>query len=175
MSLTRFAAPTLAALTLAVGGCGGSAKSSNQQTSAQTAGKQTNVANQSGVPSGPLTRAQLIARGDAICYRLNVRRASTRIGKPQDYERLIPQLAAYELAAANEMGEITPPASMAHDWQQMVAGSHTIAEVTGHFHRYVDATNDKKALPFDIILGKGIDQLTKAAKRAGFKECGRFA
>jgi hypothetical protein len=127
------------------------------------------------VPGKPLSRSELLAKGDAICYRLNARRSSLKLERPQDYERIVPPLAAYELAAANEMGQITPPASMANDWQEMVAGSHTIAEATGRFHTYKEANTGKLAITVDHLLGKGIDELTQAAKRAGFKDCARFA
>jgi hypothetical protein len=172
MPSTRLAALALSALTLAASGCGGSAKSSSQTTSPASAVSTT--ANESATPSGPLTRAQLIAKGDAICYRLNTRRSSTRINTPQAYERLVPPLAAFELAGAAEMGKLIPPPSMAHAWQQMVAGARTIAEVTGRYRRYADASSHKLSRPLDAILGKAINELVVTAKREGFNDCARF-
>jgi hypothetical protein len=180
MRCTYLAALALgaSALTLVPSGCGGSTKSATRTApsgSAQPpAGGKADVTSESSTSSGSLTRAQLIARGNAICYRLNARRSSTRISRPQDYERLVPVLAAYELAAATEMSKLTPPASMARDWRQMIAGSRTIAEVTGHFQRYSEAGNEKKSRPLDAILGKAIEELTSAAKHAGFKDCAQF-
>jgi hypothetical protein len=170
MSRTCLAVVALTAGTLIAAGCGGSSKSSSHPASAQSSTSAAVTA-----PAGALTRAQLIARGNAICYRLNVRRTSITIRKRQDYEALVPALAGEELAAAVEMGKLTPPPSMAHDWQQMITGAHTIGEVTGHFRTYAEASNEKLARPFDPILTKGIDQLVGAAKHAGFKECSHFA
>jgi hypothetical protein len=156
---------------LVASGCGGSSKG------ASTAASAANAAVASGAkPSGkPLSRLELIARGDAICYRLNARRSSSTMSRPQDYERIVPALAAYELAATTEMAQLVPPASMAHDWQRMVAGSRTIAETTGRFHTYAEASGNKFAHEMDLVLGKGIDELTQAAKHAGFKDCANFA
>jgi hypothetical protein len=116
----------------------------------------------------------LISRGDAICYRLNAKRRTISIGGPEDYERLVVPLAAYELAAATEMGSLTPPPSLAPAWQQIVSGTRTLARLTGHFHTYAEASNLKLSRPFDAELGKAMDQVTRSAKQAGFKDCTRF-
>jgi hypothetical protein len=161
---------TLVAAALAASGCGGSSKGTATATSASAASQTSSAAS-----SKPLTRSELIARGDAICYRLNAKRASLTINRPQDYERLVPPLATYELAAAAEMGRLTPPTSMARDWQQMVSGARTVAQATGRFHTYAEASTGKIARTIDLVLGKGIDELVHAAKHAGFKDCSRFS
>jgi hypothetical protein len=175
MPRTRFLALAVAASTMAVAGCGSSSKSPTK--SANQASSTAATSMQSGkapTPTGPLTRAQLIERGDAICYRLNTRRLSTKIVKPQDYEQLVPALAAYELQGANEMDALTPPTSMKADWRRIVLASHTIAEVTGHFPHYSEAGSHTLSRKYDIIMGKAIDESVKTAKGAGFKECSRF-
>jgi acyl-CoA hydrolase len=169
--MLRIPLVVFAAILLVASGCGGSGGSSNKTTLSSS----TRSALVSPSPhNGPVTRGELIVQGDAICYRLNVRRQSTNIGQRADYERLVPALAAYELRAANEMGSLTPPVSMAHDWRQIVEGSRVIAEVTGHFPRYSEASNDKLVRSYDIVLTKAIRQVVHAAKHAGFKECSRF-
>jgi hypothetical protein len=139
-----------------------------------TAAAQVSTSSKSPVPSGPLTRAELLARGDAVCYRLNTRRQSTLIARPSDYERQAPALAAYELTGATELGELTPPASMAQSWQHIVAGARTVATVTGRFPHFAQASSDAIGHRYDAILGKAIDEMVNAAKRSGFKECSRF-
>jgi hypothetical protein len=174
MTHTRLAAAILTASALTAAGCGESTKPTSQTTQAAVTA-QTTANTTAAKPSGPLNRTELIAKGDAICYRLNARRSATTIGRPQDYERVVPALAAYELAAVNEMSQLTPPQSMKRYWQQMLTGSRAIAEATGRFHTYTEASTGKLAHIVDVALGKGIDELTKAAKRAGFKECSHFA
>jgi hypothetical protein len=162
----------------AVSGCGESSKGTSTASQATIAvatgstGARVTVAEK---PGKQLSRSELVAQGDAICYRLNAKRSAITLSRPGDYERLVPPLAAYELAGATEMGRLVPPASMASDWQKMVAGSRTIANATGRFRTYAEANAGKLAHAIDLVLGKGIDELTHAAKHAGFKECSHFA
>jgi hypothetical protein len=178
MLSTRLACLMLAGLALAAGGCG-SSKSTSQTTSTasaqSTTGKGSSTSGQSSTPSSPLTRAQLIAKGDAICYRLNVKRSTTTISSGQSYERLVPKIQATELAAATEMSELVPPPSMAAAWSRMVLATHTIAEATGHFRSYAEASNDKLGHQVDAVLTKGIKELTSTAKQEGFTDCAQFS
>jgi hypothetical protein len=175
------AAVVLAGLAIAASGCGGSAKSSSQgttsapaSTSAQTStSAQATTASGSTKPAPQLTRAQLIEKGDAICYRLNARRSSITISNAGQYEHEIPALAAYERAAAAEMSALTPPPAMASAWRQIVAGARAIAEVTGRSSTFAEAGKEAHAL--DAAFGKATEQMTSAAKREGFKDCARYA
>jgi hypothetical protein len=175
MSRARTATLALAAAAaLAASGCGSSSKSSSQTTAASTTSASVSTPSTTPKPTARLTRAQLIEQGDAICYRLNARRASTRIEKPHDYENLVPALATYELQGASELGALTPPPSLSTGWQHIVNGSHTIAEVTGHFPRYSEAERGQLTHKYDIMIGKAISEVTNTAKRIGFKECSRY-
>jgi hypothetical protein len=177
MPHARPAVLTLAALALAVGGCGGSAKSSPSQfgsiaSNKSTGGKAAN--GQATSSGGPLTRSQLIAQGDTICYRLNAKRSSTRISRPQDYAREIPALAAYELTGAEEMAKLAPPATMARDWRQMFASAQQIAVITNRFGMTAATKNEKLIRKEDIEIGNAQTRLVSAAKHAGFKDCAKF-
>jgi hypothetical protein len=174
MSGTRIAALALAMGAVVVSGCGGSAKQSSKVTSSSTSTQSAETSHTKPSGSGPLNRAQLIERGDAVCYRLNARRQSTSISHRQEYAQVIQPLAAYERQGADELAALTPPASMASSWQKIIDGSRTIAEVTGRFHAYGEAERLKLARRYDDILGKAINQVTRVAKKAGFKECSRF-
>lgn len=161
----------IAGALLVIGGCGGSAKP--QSGTAAPASAQSPIS-ETAKPTALLTRAQLIAKGDAICYRLNVRRSATRIERPQDYETLFPALAAYELTGATEMSNLTPPTSMARDWQQMIAGARNVARATAMVHTDSEARSKAFSERVEPVLFAGIKQLTAAARRAGFKECSHF-
>ncbi len=154
-------------------GCGKAAKSVGQGAAGPRTAAQASLSAPS-KRTPPLTRAQLIAKGDAICYRLNARRASTRIDRPADYERLVPALAAYELAGASEMSTLTPPPALAQDWRRMVEGARTIAQATARIRNARLAGSKSFAEAIEPVLYKGIEELTGAAKSAGFKECSRF-
>lgn len=166
----RAGAVTAALAVCAIGaaGCGNSTSPTNQKTSTHATATNANRP-----ASGPLTRAQLIAKGDEICYRLNTRRQSTTIGHQQDYERVVPELSAYELSGATEMSQLRPPDAMAHAWQTMITDSRIIAEITGRYRRYGEVSH-KEQHPFDVMLGNAINELVTVAKREGFKECSHF-
>lgn len=179
MSRIRLAALVLVTAALAASGCGGSGKATGQTGSPPSVGsssaKRSPSPTASSSPTAPLTRAELIAKGDAICWRVNARRVSTKVSSPADYERLVPPLAAYELAAAAEMRRLTPPASMAKAWEQITSATQTIAEVTGTYREYSKASNEKLVHHLDAILATAIHQMVTAAKREGFKNCASFA
>lgn len=163
----------LAATAAAISGCGGGSKATSASTSASRstapASSHTTVAS-----NKPLSRAEFIERGDAICYRLNARRKSTSFSNPAGYKRVMPPLAAYEMEGVNEMDQLVPPSSLASTWRQIVIDSRTVAEVTRLVPTFKKGTSDALGKKYDIILGKAIYRMVHAAQRVGFKECSRF-
>ncbi len=178
MPRTLLAIGTMIVIVLAAAGCGSSTKDSSA-TSTTTAATSTSATQQSAAtsqPSGPqLTHAQLVAKGDAICYRLNARRASTTISTPGDYKRLVPALAAYELAGVAEMRKLNPPASMANSWKEIADSMETIAKLTGSVDTYQAASNDTEQHKLDAPFTAALNTLVNTAKREGFKDCAQFA
>lgn len=158
MSRSDLAALTLMATTLAASGCGGSSASQR------------------------LTRGELIAKADAICNRAKAKRASVKITtqqkitKQQETGRAMSQVAAYEHAAAAELAKLTPPTSMAGDWNQIVAATQTLAADIVRVSEYAKANRLKAAsgLIFPAI-GEAERQIVTTARRNGFKDCARIA
>jgi hypothetical protein len=144
----RLAALALMAMVLPASGCGGGGKSATTTT-----------------------RTELIAKADAICGRLNARLASSPIKSVADFARIVPRLAAYERAAFAELGRLLPPASMASDWRQIVAGGQTIASYTAKLGEYAKANNLKGAGPLYPASRKVQQKTLAIAKRDGFKDC----
>lgn len=147
MSRTQLAALALAATTLSATGCGESPKTTT------------------------LTHAELIAKADPICARVNAKRASSTIRSREDYARLVPPLAAYEQTAVAELGKLIPPASMASDWKQVVAGAQTLANNTAKLGEYAKANNLAASRTLFSTDAKAQEQMLAAAKRIGFKDC----
>jgi hypothetical protein len=174
MPRTRLAALALAASALAGSGCGGAAKPSSQvsqtaSSSSSSARAQTPTAPES--PSSPSSRSELIARADAICRRVNAKRASITITRPQDIPLDIPPLAAYEEAAVSAMRQLTPPASMANGWKQIVAASQTVADVTTKVGNAAKAGKLESTRSLDGVLTSATEQMLNTAKREGFTDC----
>jgi hypothetical protein len=163
-----------AAVTLAAGSCGRSVKLSGYKGSSASASA-SSIPN-SGAPSyvHSLTRAELIAKADLICWRVNSKRASITISEPQDFERLIPQLATYQLTAAAEMQKLRPPASMANGWNQIVADAQTVARISAQFRTYA-AASTSTSKPLTSVMAGALERMQKVAKREGFRDCAKQA
>lgn len=155
MSRPRLAAFVIAATVLSVSGCGGSTGSAK-----------------------PLTRSALIARGDLICRRLNTKLTITSAGgEGGGLTHLLLSRAAYEHAVVVAMRTLTPPASMADGWGQMVSGARTLANATAKLGEYEKTHNNTlfnpspKSRATITAMAEGTRQITTAARREGFKDC----
>ena len=149
MRRTRLAAVVLTAATLAVSDCGGSSK--------------------------PLTHAELTTKANAICKTVTAKLASKTIKTRQEIARVAPELAAFEETALAELGKLVPPANLANDWKQFVAGAQTLAENTAKLGEYV-RTNNAKAGRSLIASTTSVQQrMVAVAKRDGFTACEQVA
>src|ERR1700722_5724199 len=105
---TRLASVALATSTLAIMGCGSSEK--------------------------PLTRAELTAKANAICKTVTAKLATKTIKSQQDIARIAPDLAGFEETALGELSKLVPPAGLANDWKQFVAGAGRLSAKTQKTH-----------------------------------------
>ena len=149
------------ATTIVMSGCGGTTATSPQKSLAADA-------------TAPLTRATLIAKADAICARVNAKRATVTITSTQSYAQLTP-LAAYERTASAELATLAPPASMADDWHQILNDSRVLAEVTDRVAPYAQANNLKGAHTLLVVASNAEHQMLLLAKRDGFSSCARLS
>jgi hypothetical protein len=187
----QLAALALVATSLAASGCGGSSKTETATSAATptaTTSTTTDVASTTSplppatpvkVATGkPLTRAQLIAKADAICARTNVKvdAVSTRVDAPtsvvkKEIAQGFPRVAIYERRETNELIKLVPPASMAHDWGLIISDFHRYVEYADAAARYAEAKNLKAVVPLIKPGEKVHEHLNAVAKRAGFKYC----
>lgn len=168
------AASALIVVALVASGCGGSkARSTASKAAPQPSQRSTSPVAQ---PSGqPLSRGELVARGDAICSKVNAKRESLKYRSINDYSTLLPVLAAYERTAADELGKLTAPQSMANDWQQIVTTSQLIAGDIARVAQFSDAHNLAAANRLIAAATVAQRQMAVVASRNGFKACGRIS
>jgi hypothetical protein len=161
MSRTRIFTLALISVLLVVSGCGGSKQSSSQvATTIQEASR-----------PGALTRAELVTKANSICRRLSARLASTKVTSQEEFARVAPKLSDYEHLAYAELERLVPPASLAHDWQQIVAAGQTLAADTARLGAYAKV-NDKISTKKVFLEIQTSHQLLVAFARAdGFKDC----
>ncbi len=167
MSRTRLIALALVATALTVAGCGGSTKTVGA-TQASSVGS-----TQSSSPSGALTRSELIAKADPICRRVNAEISAKVYRTAASIGQLAPELASFEQAATTELRSLTPPASLAQDWHQIVADNQTRAEDTAKLGEYIRAKKQAAANSLLISTGPIQRQMLAIAARDGFNDCSR--
>jgi hypothetical protein len=143
------AALALAATALLGSGCGSSAK--------------------------PLTRAELTAKADVICKTVTARLSKNTIRSQQDIARVAGELASFEESALSKLSKLVPPAELADDWKQFVAGAQTLAENTSKIGEYAKANNLKASKGLIASSQATQKQMTAIAKRDGLKSCEQVA
>ena len=156
MAHTRIALFALATITVVGAGCG-----SNRPS------------------NGPdMTRAELTARADAVCRRMNTMRHSITTGIAsfeRDYVLLLPPLVAYERSAVTELGRLTPPASLAGDWQEIITNIRTLTKNTATTIEYARSNNLKGLSELNTPDNEADQRIFAIATRDGFSDCAEFA
>ena len=142
------------AVAVAVAGCGGSGDAA-------------------GGP--PLSRPQLMAQAEAICRRRNVAIDAIKLRgtSAADIARFASRSVAVEQAAFTDLARLTPPASMAGDWRQVLAYSRVLL-------RYVvelDEFGRRGEVRAISVLARSAEaakrQLLVVGTRGGFRYCAR--
>jgi hypothetical protein len=173
MYIARSMATTLviAALT-ATSGCGSQTKSAQPARADAVATSKTASQSEDAASRAPLSRAQLIGRADAICRRVNLKRASIRLETRRDYAQLLP-LATYERTALEQMQGLTPPAVMAASWKKILAGTLTAVDSIDAIAQAGLANERNEMERQSRIGGKALLKTYALAKHEGFRDCAR--
>lgn len=175
----QLAALALVAVALVASGCGGSSKtagSTTTTTAASTAAATTTAATQPTTTvtlatGKPLTHAQWIAKGEAICTRTNSSMSATTAQTPKEFGRTFPQIAIYEHIESQELSKLVPPASKTHDWAQIVNNLQIISEESNVIATDFQAQNYKAGVPILKAAERLHEELNETAKHDGFNEC----
>jgi hypothetical protein len=176
----HLAAFALVVSALVMSSCGGSSKSGSQTAGAIVAapGSITSSATLSlatvvvkPVAGKPLTHAEWITKGEAICARLNAQLAATPAKSVTEFARALPQAAAYEQSELAQLVKLTPPPSRASDWQQFLTGTREWADDSAKMGASARAGQFNANMPLFQATQKAHEKLAAIAKRDGFKEC----
>lgn len=128
-----------------------------------------------GEAAKPLTRAQLLAKADAICKRIDTRLSGTTIKSEKQLIHFLPRVAGFEQQALVELSKLNPPSKMAEDWKKIVAGAQTIADSTAKLSEAARLKELKTVHEVLSEIGKVQTSITTVAKRDGFKNCSQAA
>ncbi len=161
----------LVAVALAAGGCssGVSETESSQTLSSSHSRSDAPPPSKDDSPA----RLQLIGMADTICKRLDTKLATVNPANLSAGEiaRFAPPRAVLERTALAELSKLTPPASIARDWGQVIAYRRTLMEELFKLGRYakIDDTSGIRALA--VSKKRVHQQLLAVATRDGFKYC----
>jgi hypothetical protein len=177
----QLAALALVGVALVASGCGGSSKTAESTTTAATAStaaatSTTAVATQPTTTvqlatGRPLTRAQWIAKAEAICTRTNSNISATTAQTPKEFGRAFPQIAIYEHIESQELSKLVPPASKTRDWAQIVNNLQIVSEESNVIATDFQAQNYKAGVPVLKAAEDLHQELNETAKHDGFNEC----
>jgi hypothetical protein len=174
MSRTQLAAIAVAATALAISGCGGSSKTSATATTTAASTPPASTADTAPPNGKPLTRAALIAAGDAICARANAKTIVLQASSIKELARIYPQVAIYHRAEAAELKKLVPPASLANDWSRMISDLERQSRYVNEVARDINKQDERAARhPFEMA-DTTIGDLIETGKRAGFAHCSKL-
>jgi hypothetical protein len=166
---------TLALSALAIAGCGGGSKTTSTAASTATTTPTSSIASSGTTVTlaagKPLSTAQWIAAGDAICAHANLKLSSVKIRTAQDFARLLPQAAAYDRAEISELRKLVPPTADRADWQQIIADLEKFTEYTDDVAQEMRFDNVPEARQALAAGSATRAALAAIAKRDGFIEC----
>ncbi|HEY5194245.1 MAG TPA: hypothetical protein VIJ39_10295 [Solirubrobacteraceae bacterium] len=176
----------LVAVALAIAGCGGSGKTGSTDTSSTNAGSTgvttaTTTTGASSSPSTvhlgsgpPLAASQLVAKADSICARLNTELAAAKdvVQNQEDVVRVAAQRGALEQRAIAELSKLTPPSSIAKDYEQIVTARQALLEQTKKLGEEAAAGNVSAEAPVSAATTSVVREMGEAAQRSGFGACG---
>jgi hypothetical protein len=134
--------------------------------------------------SAPAPQRKLIAEADPICASASAKRAeaNARLGQVTSYSNpktlasiaeTAPGVGAYESQAVAKLRTLTAPASVASEWQTMLAGLDHLAKATAQLGVYAKEKNATGAEKLLTGTKATREQLLEIATRLGFTSCGR--
>jgi hypothetical protein len=176
MAPTRLLALALASTALAASGCGGGGNSgAHASNSGNGAGSGADSNNSGGSRSFVrLTRAELIARADAICRRVVAQRDSIVITSPTDEARVLPPFAAYQLSALAALARLYPPSSMGRDWNKFLASFRTLAADTEKVAMAAQSNSLRQMQSLSLPLNDARKHISVIAARDGLPSCSQI-
>jgi hypothetical protein len=137
----------------------------------------------SGSGSSATTKQQLVAEADTICKQISVERtaANAAVSKASPstakilaaLARVAPPVAVDEHKVIVHLHALKAPASVATDWQKLLAGMEVLANDATQIGEHAKAHEYKAIVSLTSSGRKVREELTTLANHEGFTYCGR--
>jgi hypothetical protein len=149
----------------AVAGCGSSATKTNSTTAATTTAATTT--------SSGSSPASMITSAEAICERASalVAAHSTTTILPKAIAKAAYYLGRVEQNAVNELAKLEAPATIAHDWQQLLADRRTLAADLAKLGHYEERSDFAKVHVVGPAMRALQQNMLTLGQSAGVKAC----
>ena len=122
---------------------------------------------------GELSRSELVAKGDAICDRVNRQIAKQPDPKTVgDLERLAKRTAAISGPAIDDMEALEPPSELQADFDKFVASLKRQRDLTRRIGDAAASGDTAKVQQIGADAQKAQAEYQRLTGKIGFKECG---
>jgi hypothetical protein len=123
--------------------------------------------------SGGLSKDELVAKGDAICKRVNTRMAKEPDPKSAaDLERLAKRTVEISNPAIDDMEALKPPDELASDFKKFVASLKRQRDLTKQIGEAAAAGDTAKIQKVGVAAQKAQQEYRRLTGKIGFNQCG---
>jgi hypothetical protein len=122
---------------------------------------------------GELSKNELVAKGDAICKRVNVRIAKQP--DPQsatELKRLAQRTVKIYVPAIDDMEALDPPSALESDFKKFVASLKRLRDLTKQIGNAAGKGDTAKIKTASADAPKVQQEYRRLTGKIGFKECG---
>src|SRR5215210_3402637 len=122
---------------------------------------------------GGLSKSELVAKGDAICARVNKQIAKEPDPKTAaDLERLAKRTVEISGPAIEDMEALDPPSELEDEFEKFVASLKRQRDLTKQIGAAAGAGDTAKVQRIGADAQKAQAEYASVTKKIGFKECG---
>jgi hypothetical protein len=122
---------------------------------------------------GGLSKKELVAKGDAICKRINTQMAKEPDPKTTaDLQRLAKRTVELSDPAIDDMEALEPPSDLEADFKKFVASLKRQRDLTKKIGDAAGEDDTAKVQEIGAQAQKAQDEYHRLTGKIGFKECG---
>jgi hypothetical protein len=122
---------------------------------------------------GGLSKKELVAKGDAICKRINTRMAKEPDPKStKDLQRLADRTVELSDPAIDDMEKLEPPSELEANFKKFVASLKKQRDLTKKIGAAAGQDDTAKIQEIGAQAQKAQDEYRRLTGKIGFKECG---
>jgi hypothetical protein len=157
----------LGGLTLALVACGAAGTTTSSKTAKPARAPASGAPDPSSSP--------FLARADTICARINAEIVALKANSASSAEvkRVVPPTISIERKGIAALEKLSPPASLAQDWQRMLGYRRTLARELGELLDAAIRNDGTSVAPLAASKRRVHASLSQTATADGFKDCAK--